>query len=93
MFTHLAIHRPKPEYQDDLLASMNRVGTAAAGAPGLIRIDAWKELGGERLVGISTWESKDSFEAVAAKIFAVVQDDPFDLWEDKPIESMLLEHP
>ena len=93
MFTHLAIHRPKPEYQDDLLASMKRVGAAAAGATGLIRINAWKELNGERLVGISMWESKEAFEAVADKIFEVVQDDPCDVWEDEPIQSMFLEYP
>lgn len=33
MFVHLAIHHPKPEYVDDVLASMHRVDKAAEGAP------------------------------------------------------------
>lgn len=93
MITHLAIHRPKPEYKDDVLASMRSVDAAAAGATGLIRINGWREMDGDRLVGISTWESMEAFQAAADSIFAVVQNDPFDLWEDEPIQSMFLEYP
>ena len=33
MFVHLAIHYPRPEYVDDVLASMHRVDKAAEGTP------------------------------------------------------------
>ena len=92
MITHLAIHHPKPEHRADVLASMRRVDAAAAGRPGLIRINGWSEIDGDRLVGISMWESMDAFHAVADEIFAVVENDPFDLWESGPIESMFLEY-
>lgn len=92
MITHLAIHHPKPEYKEDVLASMRRVDAAAAGKPGLIRVNGWREIEGDRLVGIAMWESMESFRAAADDIFAVVKDDPFDLWEAAPIESMLLEY-
>ncbi|HEX4444472.1 MAG TPA: hypothetical protein VHZ81_12930 [Galbitalea sp.] len=92
MITHLAIHHPKPEYRGDVLASMRRVDAAAAGHPGLIRINGWKEIDGERLVGISMWESMDAFEAASDALFASAQGDPWDLWEDEPVESMFLEY-
>ncbi len=92
MITHLAIHNPKPEYRDVLLASMRRVDAAAAGKPGLIRINGWSEIDGGRLVGISMWESMDAFRAAVDDIFAVVAGDPFDLWESGPVESMFLEY-
>jgi heme-degrading monooxygenase HmoA len=92
MITHLAIHRPNPEYRAELLASMRRVDAAAAGQPGLIRINGWSEIDGDRLVGISMWESMDAFRAASDVIFTVVADDPFDLWESAPVESMFLEY-
>jgi heme-degrading monooxygenase HmoA len=92
VITHLAIHRPKPEYREELLASMRRVDAAAAGKPGLIRINGWREIDGERLVGISIWDSMDAFRAAADDIFAVVRNDPFELWESGPVESMFLEY-
>jgi heme-degrading monooxygenase HmoA len=92
VITHLASHRPQPEYRAELLASMRRVDAAAAGTPGLIRINGWSEIDGGRLVGISMWESMDAFRAASDDIFAVVANDPFDLWESGPVESMFLEY-
>ena len=92
MITHLAIHHPKPEYRDDVPASMRRVDAAAAGQEGLIRINGWREIEGDRLVGISMWDSMEAFEAATPVIFAAAQNDPWDLWEDVPVESMFLEY-
>jgi heme-degrading monooxygenase HmoA len=91
MFTHMAIHRPKPEYIEDVLASMNRVNAAAAGAHGLLAMNAWREIDGDRVVAFATWQSKESWQAAASEIFAVVANDPFDLWEQGQIEVMYLE--
>jgi len=91
MFTHIAIHSPKPEHRDDVLASMHRVDAAAQGAEGLIQIGPWQEIEGGRLVGLAIWESREHFVAAAPAIFAAVGNDPFDVWEDAPIESFLLE--
>jgi heme-degrading monooxygenase HmoA len=84
MFVHLAVHHPKPEHADDLLASMHRVDAAAQGAPGLIQIGAWRDQRGDRLVGLALWESAEAFEASAERIFAAVADDPFDQWLELP---------
>ena len=84
MFIHLAIHYPKPEHTDDLLASMHRVDQAAEGAPGLIQIGAWRDQGSGRLVGLALWESAEAFGASAGRIFQAVADDPFDQWLQQP---------
>jgi heme-degrading monooxygenase HmoA len=84
MFIHLAIHHPKPEHADDLLASMHRVDAAAQGAPGLIQIGAWRDQGTGRLIGLAVWESAEAFEASVGQIFEVVADAPFDLWLEQP---------
>ncbi len=37
MIIHLSIHRPKPDKEADLVASMHRFAAAAAGLPGVHR--------------------------------------------------------
>jgi len=90
MFVHLAVHHPKPEHAEDLLASMHRVDKAAQGAPGLIQIGAWRDRRSDRLVGLAVWESAEAFEASADRIFQVVADDPFDEWCQGPPDIFYL---
>jgi Antibiotic biosynthesis monooxygenase len=93
MFVHLAIHHPKPEHVGDLLASMHRVDEAAAGAPGLVQIGAWRDQDSDRLVGLALWESEEAFQVAAPRIFAAVADDPFDEWSARPPEILHLTQP
>ena len=73
---------------------MERVCQAAEGIPGLVRIGPWSEVdGGERVVGLAIWESRAAWDEQAAGVFAVVADDPFDLWELEPPQRLLLESP
>jgi hypothetical protein len=93
MFVHLAIHHPKPEHAEDLLASMHRVDKAAQGAPGLIQIGAWRDQRSDRLVGLALWESAEAFEASAGRIFGVVADDPIDDWLQRAPDVFYLTQP
>jgi hypothetical protein len=70
---------------------MGRVDAAAQGKPGLIRIHAWQEVSGNRLVGIAVWASMEAFLAARDDIFAAVADDPFDVWFASPPDVMILE--
>jgi hypothetical protein len=90
MFVHLAIHYPKPEHAADLLASMHRADEAARGAPGLVQMGAWSDAQSDRLVGLAIWDSRESFEAAAPGIFAVVAADPFGEWCTRPPDSFRL---
>jgi hypothetical protein len=92
VFTHIAIHYPKPEFRDELLASMQRIDAAAQGMPGLIRIGEWTEVdGGTRLVGIATWESREAFDLAAPGLFTTVASDPFELWHEKGADNLFVE--
>jgi heme-degrading monooxygenase HmoA len=91
MFTHLAIHHPKPEYSGELLASMQRADAAAQGAEGLLQIGAWRDQGTGRLIGLAQWESEAAYLAARDAIFAVVADDPFDVWCERPPEVFHLD--
>jgi len=93
MFVHLAIHYPKPEYTEEVLASMHRVDKAAEGAPGLVQIGAWRDQRSQRLVGLALWESAEAFEASAGQIFEVVAEDPFDEWCERPPDIFHLTQP
>jgi heme-degrading monooxygenase HmoA len=93
MFIHLAVHHPKPEHADDLLASMHRVDQAAQGAPGLIQIGAWRDERSDRLVGLALWESAEAFHASVERIFQAVADDPFDQWLQEPPDVFYLSQP
>jgi heme-degrading monooxygenase HmoA len=93
MFIHLAIHHPKPEHADDLLASMHRVDQAAQGSPGLVQIGAWRDERSDRLIGLAVWESAEAFHASVERIFDVVADDPFDQWLLQPPDVFHLVQP
>ena len=55
----LAIHHPKPDHVDDLVAAMGRFGSTLGTIPGMVGASAWRD--GERVVAISIWESRESF--------------------------------
>ena len=59
----IAIYHPKPEYADDFLAFMTRVGAVARGSRGTLRFGSWCEESSNCLVGLSIWESKEAFGA------------------------------
>lgn len=89
MFLFVAIHYPKPEHCDDVLRSMERVGDALRGAPGLLQIGPWKEEEGSRIVGLSIWESRDDFERALESFSAGVGDRSS--WEEHPAEEIFAE--
>ena len=91
MFITLGIHYVKPEHVDDLLAAMRSINEAAHGAPGLLKIGAWRDILTGRVVGVSIWESREAFEAAQQRIFAATADLPFDEWEERPRDVLLLE--
>jgi heme-degrading monooxygenase HmoA len=90
MFVHMSIHTPKPGAEQDLIDSMHRFGKAAAGVPGLIGAHTLRDERTGRLVGLAIWESKEAWEAGVETMRAAVQDDPFEQWEDAPVQGYTL---
>ena len=93
MFIHLAVHHPRPGHEADLLSSMARVADAAKDAPGLIRMDAWRDQLSGRLVGLALWADQESFAHSADRIFETVANDPFHEWCERSPEVFHLIEP
>jgi heme-degrading monooxygenase HmoA len=93
VFLHIVIHHPKPEYVEEVLASMRRVDAAAAGTPGLIAIGPWRSDSDTRLMGFAAWETEDAFHAARERIFSVAADDPFDVWLARPPQLIMTNAP
>jgi hypothetical protein len=62
-YIFMAVHYPADGSSGEVYASMAKMAEAAAGTPGLIEIGPWRERGGDRVVGLSRWESREAFEA------------------------------
>ncbi len=83
-------HHPHPEHRDDLLGAMTRVKQAAPGVPGLEAIGAFSDDGTGRVIAISLWSSPEAMQAGMQQLFAGIRDVPFDQWERKPREALVL---
>ncbi len=90
-YLSVAMHYPKPEHVDDLLGVMKRLGEALQTVPGLLDASAWKESANDRLVALSTWESRQACLIARSGIGEAIKDVPFDKWEAKPRESINLD--
>ncbi len=85
-FLYLALHYPKAEHRQDLLAAMHHLNETLIDAQGLQKIGAWAEESGDRIIALSIWESRQAFQAALEKIGAGVAGVPFDEWEARPRE-------
>jgi hypothetical protein len=91
MLYHLSIHRPKPEHEADVIASMHRFGDAARGLDGLQEIDTLRDARTGVLVGLAVWTSIDALEAARPLLASATEGDDFESWEQEPFEVFLLE--
>ncbi len=85
----LAIHHPKPEHADDLVAAMAGFGSQLDTITGMLGASAWRD--GERIVAISIWESRERFLAAGPAMAAAVAGVPFAEWESRPRELYSLD--
>jgi heme-degrading monooxygenase HmoA len=90
-YIFMAVHYPEPGRRDQVYASMARMAAGASGTPGLIEIGPWLEPGGERVIGLSRWESAAAFEA--AMPGSGVPNDIVHDGESRPREYFHLEQP
>jgi heme-degrading monooxygenase HmoA len=91
MIVHLAIHTPKPEGVDDLIASMQRFAAAARSQPGLQEVHTMRDSESGKLLGLAVWESREAFDVGVQRMRAAVEDDPFLDWEDTVPEVYVCE--
>lgn len=61
-YIFMAIHYPEPGHRAEVCDRMGELARMMAGAPGLLEIGPWAEYDGDRVVGVSRWESRAAFE-------------------------------
>ena len=90
-YLFMAIHHPRPEYRDDLLRWMQRVGAALRAQPGLLLLGDFDDPANGRIVAVSIWESEGHFRTGSAQAFASLgAQAPYDLWETRPLEVVTI---
>jgi quinol monooxygenase YgiN len=91
MLAHLAIHTPKPERLDDLIASMQRFAAAGRTHAGLQQVHTMRDAESGKLLGLAIWESREAFDQGVQAMRTAVENDPFLEWEDSIPEVYLFE--
>jgi len=61
-YIFMAVHYPESGSRDGVYARMSAMAESMAGTPGLLEIGPWLDGDGERVVGLSRWESREAFE-------------------------------
>ncbi len=90
-YLFMAFHYPKPEYRNDLLQWIVRVGAALRAQPGLLQLADFDDAANGRIVAVSIWESAAHFRAGREKAMASLPGEaPYDLWETRPLEVFTL---
>ena len=82
MIAHLAIHTPKPEGVEPLIASMQLFAAVGRKQPGLQEVQTMGDAESGKLLGLAIWESIEAFESGVVAMRAAVEDDPFLDWEE-----------
>lgn len=83
----VSVHSPKPEHRAAVIDSMQRYSRTARSRPGL----EWTGVvddGSGRLVGIALWASEEAAAAARPALMAEVGDDPFEMWDEHPIDGL-----
>ena len=83
----VSVHSPKPEHREAVLDSMQRYSRVARAQPGLNWTGVVED-GSGRLVGIALWDSEGAAAAARPALMAAVGDDPFAIWDERPIDGL-----
>ena len=83
----VSVHSPKPEHRAAVIDSMQRYCRVAREQVGL----EWTGVvddGSGRVVGIALWASEEAAVAARPALLAEVGDDPFEMWDERPIDGL-----
>jgi hypothetical protein len=90
-YLFMAIHHPKPEYRQDLVMWIGRVGAALRAQPGLLHLGDFDDAPNGRIVAVSIWESEEHFRIGRDRAFAFLGENaPYEMWETRPLEVFTL---
>ena len=90
-FLFMAYHHPRPEYRDELLRWIERVGATLKAQPGLLELADFDDPVNGRIVAVSIWESAEHFRVGRERAMdSLGEEAPYDLWETRPLEVFTL---
>ena len=90
-YLFMAFHYPKPEYRQDLLRWIQRVGDALRSQPGLLQLGDFDDPANGRIVAVSIWASEAHCRIGRDRAFASLDGEaPYELWETRPLEIFTL---
>jgi hypothetical protein len=85
------MHQPKPEKSEHIVAVMHRFKEKLLGSPGLDQIYTLRETDRGTLMIMSTWHTREHWQAARPLMLEAVMDDPFQEWTDEAMELFRLE--
>ncbi|HEU5440260.1 MAG TPA: antibiotic biosynthesis monooxygenase [Ktedonobacterales bacterium] len=90
-YLFIAFHYPKPEYRQDLLRWISRVGAALRAQPGLLQLGDFEDAVNGRIVAVSVWESADHLRTARELTFASLGAGAlYEVWETRLPEVFTL---
>lgn len=84
VFCVVAFHYPKPEHRAEMIQRLQRAIEVFRTTPGCLGAACWLEQGGDGIVAIARWESRERSRASFAALAAAKVDWEFDDREYRP---------
>jgi heme-degrading monooxygenase HmoA len=92
VFIFYSVHYPAPGKETQLAESMHQYGEVMKRQPGLIFVAPYPFKDPEKgtLMGISIWDSEESFQTALPALQEARKDAPSREWESRPTEVYML---
>ena len=86
----VAVHYPRPEHRDEMIARVHQAAEVMAAAPGCRAVDCWVSEGHQTVVTTGQWESEQALAAGFSAVRAAGLDFDYDERESRPREVLKL---
>ena len=80
----LAFHYPKAEHRSEMVERIRRAVDVMAQVPGFISAECWDELGGDTVVAVGSFDTKEAWLAAVQAVQAAEVDFGYDERETRP---------
>ena len=86
----VALHFPRPEHWDEMIARVHRAAEVMAATPGCLAVDCWVSDDGQAVVTTAQWESKQALMAGFAAVRTAGVDFDYDVRESRRRQVFML---
>lgn len=89
----VAVHYPRPEHRDEMIARVGRAAEVMAATPGCLAAECWVSEDGQAVVTTGRWASDQALMAGFSAVRAAGVDFGYDERESRPREVLKLVSP